>query len=75
MRSVLNLSLPKEKKLLIQKRAASAGKSVSAYVLQAIQIEQDLISEEELLQMASAARADHAQGKTKKLKSLADLMA
>lgn len=75
MRSILNLSLPAKQKLMIQKRAAASGKSVSAYVLQAIQIEQELISEEELLKMATEVRTDHAAGKTKKLKSLADLMA
>ncbi len=74
MRSVLNISLPAQHKLAVQKRAAASGKSVSAYVLHAIRVEQELISEEELLKMAKEARANHSAGKTKKLGGLADLM-
>ena len=74
MRSIVNISLPPEKKIEIEQRAKKAKKSVSAYILYALQLEQSLISEDELLEMAKNAESDYHNGKTKELKSLADLI-
>ena len=70
MRSILNISLPEAKKKDILKRAKKSGKSVSAYILTIFDLEQELISEDDLLVMAKKARAEHKAGKTKVLKSL-----
>lgn len=74
MRAVLSISLPKEKKEEIEERARSVNQSVSAYLLQAFELEKSLISEDELLMMAQKAKKDYEAKKTKKLGSLADLM-
>lgn len=74
MRAIVNISLPSEKKKEIEQRAKKAQKSVSAYILHAINLEQSLISEEELLKKSEIAESDYRKGKTKELKSLADLM-
>lgn len=74
MRSILNISLPPSKKAEIQNRAKKAGKTVSAYIMYVIELEESLISEEELLSMAENAKNDFKAGKTKELRSLADLM-
>lgn len=74
MRSILNVSLPPQKKKAIAKRAQKAGKSISAYIVYAVELEQSLISEDELLAMAERAEKDYKNGKTMELKSLADLM-
>jgi len=74
MRSILNISLPPEKRKLIEERARKTHQSVSAYILYATELEQDLIQEDEILARAKKAEKDYQQGKTKKLKSLADLM-
>ena len=74
MRSILNISLPPEERKIIEKRAQLTHKSVSAYILYAVQVEQNLIQEDELLEIAEKAEKDYEAGKTKKLKSLKDLM-
>ncbi len=74
MRSIVNISLPPQRKIEIEQRAKKAKKSISAYILYAIQLEQSLISEDELLKMAKDAENDYRNGETKELKSLADLM-
>ena len=74
MRSVLSISLPLAKKKEIMRRAKKAGKTVSSYILMALDLEDQLISEDELLGMAKRAEADYKAGKTKVLTSLADLM-
>mgnify|MGYP001572718701 CR=1 FL=1 len=53
--------------------AKKAGKSVSGYILYTIHLAEEMIQEEELLQMARAAEKAYHSGKTKILKSLADL--
>lgn len=50
------------------------GISVSSYVLYTIDMEQKMISEDEILEMAERAEKDYKAGKTKVLRSLADLM-
>lgn len=74
MRSIVNISLPPEQKKQIEQRAKKAGKSVSAYILYAVELEKSLISEDELVTMAQQAEVDYKKGKTKELRSLADLM-
>ncbi|MFC1616236.1 hypothetical protein ACFL21_03775 [Patescibacteria group bacterium] len=74
MRSVLSISLPQETKKEIEKRAKKSKKTVSAYIIHVFQIEKSLISEKELSKMAIQAEKDYQAGKTKKLKSIADLM-
>lgn len=74
MRSVLSISLPEETKKEIQWRAKKANKTTSEYIIQIVQLEKSLISEDELLKMAKEAEKDYKAGKTKKLKSLADLI-
>ena len=74
MRSIVTISIPDDEKKIIEKRAKKAGKTVSAYFLWIAKLEQSLIQEDELLQMAREAESDYHAGKTKKLRSLADLM-
>ncbi len=73
VRQVLSISLSKEKKQEIEKRAKKAKKTVSGYILDLLEIEKDLMSETELATMAEAATKDYAKGNVKKLESLADL--
>lgn len=49
-------------------------KTVSSYLLYAVELEQQLISEEELLEMSKKADKEYKEGKTKELKRLADLI-
>lgn len=74
MRSILNISLPPEKRKIIEERAKKTHKSVSAYILYTVELEQHLIQEDEVLAMAKKAEKDYHAGKTKKMKSLEDLM-
>lgn len=74
MRSVLAISMPASVKQEVIERAQKAGQSVSGYILHTITLVESMISEDELLAMAREAEADYKKGKTKKLKSLADLM-
>lgn len=74
MRSILTISLPAGKKALLMKRARKAGKTVSGYILSIIELEQQLISEDELLAICERGEKEHREGKTKLLKSLKDLM-
>lgn len=74
MRAILNVSLPLEQKILIEKRARRAKKTISAYILHAVEVEQSITSEDELMAIITKAEKDHKAGKTKKLTSLADLM-
>lgn len=74
MRSILNISLQPGKKKEIEDRAQKANMTVSGYILYAVQLEEDLISEDELLEMARRAERDYKTAKTKQLKSFADLV-
>lgn len=48
--------------------------NVSAYILYALDFEENLISEDELYESLKLAEKEHTEGKTKVLGSLADLM-
>lgn len=73
MRSILTVSLPASEKRKISIRAKKAGKSVSGYILYIIHLAEEMIQEEELVRMARQAEKDYFSGKTKVLKSLANL--
>jgi len=74
MRAIINISVPAEKKTQIQERANKAGMTVSAYILNAIAIEQEMISEEDLIKMAKKAEKNYKAGNMKQLTSLTDLL-
>lgn len=74
MRSVLTISVPSEKEKFIRSRAKRMKKTLSSYFLYAIELEQQLISEEEILAMATKADAEYKRGATKELQSLKDLI-
>lgn len=74
MRSVLSISLPAEKKREIEERAKKANQTTSTYIIQVVELEKGLISEDELVKMAAEAEKNYKAGKTKKLISLTDLM-
>ena len=74
MRSVLSISLPEEKKKEIEERAKMSNQTTSSYIIRVVEWEKNLISEDEVLRMARKAERNYRLGKTKKLKSLADLM-
>jgi len=74
MRSVLAISIPAPEKETLEERAKKARKTVSAYVLDALNLMEQLISEDELVAMAKTAEKNYKKGKTKELKSLADLI-
>jgi hypothetical protein len=74
MRSILSLSVPEQKKAELEQRAAKANKTLSAYVLNSLELINLLISEDELAEMIKKAEKNYKKGKTKELKSLSDLM-
>lgn len=74
MRSVLTISIPEEKKKEIERRAKKAGKSVSAYIIEVLDFESTLISEDEVLEMAKRAEEDYKAGKLKTYSSLKELL-
>jgi len=69
----LSISLSTEKKKEIEERAKKANKTTSSYIIHVVELGKSLISEDELLKMARKAKKDHKSGKTKKLKTLANL--
>ncbi|MEK7213387.1 MAG: hypothetical protein AAB678_03060 [Patescibacteria group bacterium] len=75
MRQVLSLSLPavnvRQIKTLTKKHGYS---SVSSYIKYLIKENANLISEDELLKAARAARQEYCAGKSLKAASLADLV-
>lgn len=74
MRSILSISLPAEKKKELEKRAKASKKTVSGYIVQILELEKSLISEDEIIAKAKKAEKDYKTGKTKKLTGLSDLM-
>jgi Arc/MetJ-type ribon-helix-helix transcriptional regulator len=75
MRSIINISLPKETARVAKIRAEKAGfASMSEYVRTLLDMENDLISAEELLKIAGRAEKEYKKGKIKKYNSLADLI-
>lgn len=75
MREILNISLPKETVQKIKKRAKAGGfESVSQYVKLMLEMDDDLISEDEILQMAAETEKEYREGKLPKNRSMADLI-
>ena len=74
MRSVLSISLSEKDKKKVMARAKKAGKSVSSYILYTLNLEENLVSEDDLVRMSKKAKKDYKEGKTKELNSLADLL-
>ncbi|MBI5412152.1 hypothetical protein HZA43_03170 [Candidatus Peregrinibacteria bacterium] len=74
MRAILTISMPVEAKKEVEKRARRVHKTTSGYLLDALKIVEQMISEEELLAMSKTAGKNYKQGKTKALKSLNDLI-
>ena len=74
MRSILTISLPKKDKDVLTRRAKKAGKTVSAYIKSILDLEQNLISEDELVEICRQAQKEYDQGKAIKAKSLAELI-
>lgn len=75
MRSVINISLPEDKAKVIKDRAKKAGfASVSGYVRSLLALDEELISEEELLAMSRQADKEYKSGKLIKAKSLASFI-
>lgn len=75
MRTILNISLPKDKAYAVKKRAQRRGfSSTSGYIRFLLDLDKDLISPIELLAMAKKADREYRAGKLKKYKSLQDLL-
>ncbi len=75
MRSILNLSLSDEALQTVKKRVKSGGfESASQYIRLLLEMDEGLISANELLQMSARADSGNKQGKFIKRKSMAELM-
>lgn len=75
MRQVLSLSLPQQTTIEIKKSAKQRGfASVSGYIKYLFDLDQDLISETELLNSIKSARQEYKEGRAIKAKSLIDLL-
>ena len=75
MREILTLSLPPKTKQTIKKRSKMQGfSSISSYIQYLIKQDDDLISEDELINEAKKAKKEYKFGKLKELKSSNDLM-
>lgn len=74
MRAILNVSLPPKKKKAIEKRAKQANKTVSAYILYAVELEEQMITEDELVVMAEEAQKAYDEGRAIELNSLEDFL-
>ncbi len=75
MRQVISLSLPTKTAKKIKEKSKQRGfKSVSGYVQSLIEDDQDLISEDELMEIIEAGEREYREGKAIKVNSLADLL-
>ncbi len=75
MRQVLSLSLPLQTTKELKKSSKQKGfTSVSSYIKYLFEADQDLISEEELLEDIRIAEKEYKAGKTIKANSIADLL-
>lgn len=63
MRAVLSISIPPKKLAALKKRAKSEGMTISAYVIHRIDDEENMISEEELLEDIRESEKDFAAGR------------
>lgn len=75
MRSIVTISLPHEIAQYINRQIKARGfQSKSAYVQHLIYQEQAMITEQDVFHFDREAMREHKSGKTKKLRSLTDLM-
>ncbi len=75
MRQVLSVSLSSQTIQFIKKRVRQQKfNSVSGYIKHLLELDDDLISEKELLESIKEAGQDYKKGRLKTLKSLKDLM-
>ncbi len=75
MRQIISFSLPAPEVQFINKQVKLRNfKSKSDYLRHLLSLEQDMITETDLLRYAKEARAEHQTGKTKRLSSLKDLI-
>jgi len=74
MRKVLSISISDDLEKEIKRKTKKRGfDSVSDYIKNLLTIDDDLISEEDLLKMSARASRDFKKGRLIKAKSLADL--
>lgn len=66
--------MPENEKKALVRRAKKAGRTISAYILHAVKVSETMISEDELVEMSKQAEKEYREGKTKTLRSLADLI-
>jgi hypothetical protein len=75
MRSIINISLPKETAVIAKRRAKMAGfVSMSEYVRALLEMDDGLISADELLKMSERAHKAYRSKKLVHAHSLADLL-
>jgi Arc/MetJ-type ribon-helix-helix transcriptional regulator len=75
MRKVLSISITDVLEKEIKKRTKQRGfNSVSDYIKSLLIVDEDLISEEELLEDIKSGQEDYKKGKVIKAKSIADLI-
>lgn len=75
MRQIISISLPHEEVKFITQQVKKRGfSSKSDYFRHLVNLEQNMITETDLVEIAKEARAEHAGGKTKVLTSLRDLV-
>ena len=74
MRKVLSISITDTLEKEIKKRTKKRGfNSVSDYIKSLLVVDEDLISEEELLEDIKSGQEDYKKGRVIKAKSIADL--
>jgi Arc/MetJ-type ribon-helix-helix transcriptional regulator len=75
MRKILNISLPERISQEVSKKAKKRGfASTSEYIRFLLEQDDDLISADELLQMAKEAEAEYLSGKLENHSSLKEIM-
>ena len=75
MRNIVSISLPLAAVRFVDRQVKQRGfRSKSEYVRHLITLEQGMITEDDVLRFGQEARREHKAGKTKKLRSLRDLM-
>ena len=75
MRKILSVSLPPDIADKMKERSKKRGfDSVSSYVKYLLTLDEDMISDKELMASIQQARKEYARGKTIKAKSMTDLV-
>lgn len=75
MREVLSVSLPSQTLATIKQKTKKRGfGSVSEYIKHLLYLDEDLISEDELLKSVRQARVEYKNGKIIKANSIAELL-